>query len=89
MCTTTDLTPGAIVQNAELRISGAGAVWDEVELCRISVSAVVHSPDPLRLLDRSAPTRRAAAPRGRRSRFYRSSAITAAARAAPSVATGR
>ena len=32
MCTTADLTPGAIVQKAELRISGAGAVWDEVEL---------------------------------------------------------
>jgi hypothetical protein len=32
MCTTADLTPGAVVQKAELRISGAGAVWDEVEL---------------------------------------------------------
>ena len=32
MCTTANLVPGAIVQKAELRISGAGAVWDEVEL---------------------------------------------------------
>jgi len=32
MCTTADLTPGATVQKAELRISSAGAVWDEVEL---------------------------------------------------------
>jgi hypothetical protein len=32
MCTTADLTPGAVVQDAELRISSAGAVWDEVEL---------------------------------------------------------
>ena len=32
MCTTANLAPGAIVQKAELRISGAGAVWDEVEL---------------------------------------------------------
>ena len=32
MCTTGDLTPGAIVQHAKLRISSAGAVWDEVEL---------------------------------------------------------
>ena len=32
MCTTAALTPGAVVQDAELRISGAGSVWDEVEL---------------------------------------------------------
>ena len=32
MCTTADLAPGAVVQRAELRISGAGAVWDDVEL---------------------------------------------------------
>jgi hypothetical protein len=32
MCTTANLVPGAIVQKAKLRISGAGAVWDEVEL---------------------------------------------------------
>jgi hypothetical protein len=32
MCTTADLTPGAMVQKAELRISNAGAVWEEVEL---------------------------------------------------------
>ena len=39
MCTTADLTPGAVVQDAELRISSAGAVWDEVEL----VSQSSHS----------------------------------------------
>lgn len=32
MCTTADLVPGAIVQEARLSISGAGATWDEVEL---------------------------------------------------------
>jgi hypothetical protein len=32
MCSTADLTPNAVVQEAELRISQAGAVWDEVEL---------------------------------------------------------
>ncbi len=32
MCTTADLMPGAVVQKAELQISSAGAVWDEVEL---------------------------------------------------------
>ena len=32
MCTTADLVPGAVVQKAELAISGAGATWDEVEL---------------------------------------------------------
>jgi hypothetical protein len=31
-CTTADLVPGAVVQKAELAISGAGATWDEVEL---------------------------------------------------------
>jgi Ni/Co efflux regulator RcnB len=32
MCSTAALTPNAVVQEAELRISSAGAVWDEVEL---------------------------------------------------------
>jgi hypothetical protein len=32
MCTTAALTPNAVVQEAELRISNAGAIWDEVEL---------------------------------------------------------
>jgi hypothetical protein len=31
-CTTANLTPGTVVQEAELKISSAGAVWDEVEL---------------------------------------------------------
>jgi hypothetical protein len=32
MCTTANLTPGTVVQEAELNISSAGAVWHEVEL---------------------------------------------------------
>jgi hypothetical protein len=32
MCSSAALTPNAVVQEAELRISQAGAVWDEVEL---------------------------------------------------------
>jgi hypothetical protein len=32
MCTTADLAPGAVVQEAKLAISPAGATWDEVEL---------------------------------------------------------
>lgn len=31
-CTTANLTPGTVVQEAELKISSTGAVWDEVEL---------------------------------------------------------
>jgi hypothetical protein len=31
-CDTSDLTPGTIVHEARLRLSGAGAVWDKVEL---------------------------------------------------------
>lgn len=31
-CSTSNLTPGAVVQEAELEIDGGGAVWDEVEL---------------------------------------------------------
>jgi hypothetical protein len=32
MCTTANLTRGTVVQDAELKISSAGAVWQEVEL---------------------------------------------------------
>lgn len=32
MCSTSNLTPGTVVQDAELNISSAGAVWHEVEL---------------------------------------------------------
>ncbi len=39
MCTTADLVAGAMVQKAELRISGAGSVWDEVELVSQSSSS--------------------------------------------------
>ncbi len=31
-CTTTALTPGAVVRAAELEVSGAGAVWEKVDL---------------------------------------------------------
>ena len=31
-CTTADLKPNAVVQDAELEISGTGSVWEEVEL---------------------------------------------------------
>ena len=31
-CDTSSLTPGTIVHEAELKLSGAGAVWDKVEL---------------------------------------------------------
>jgi hypothetical protein len=32
MCTTANLIPGTVVQDAELNISSAGAVWHEVDL---------------------------------------------------------
>lgn len=32
MCSSSDLTTGTVVHEAELRLSGAGAVWDRVEL---------------------------------------------------------
>jgi|HubBroStandDraft_3_1064219.scaffolds.fasta_scaffold60796_2 hypothetical protein len=32
MCSCANLVPGAIVRDAELTISGAGAIWREVEL---------------------------------------------------------
>jgi hypothetical protein len=31
-CSSADLTPGAVVHEAKLRLSGAGATWDKVEL---------------------------------------------------------
>ena len=38
-CSTADLTPGAVVHEAELRLSGAGATWDKVELVTSSSSS--------------------------------------------------
>jgi hypothetical protein len=38
-CDTGSLTPGTIVHEAELKLSGAGAVWDKVELLTSSGSA--------------------------------------------------
>ena len=37
-CDTSSLTPGTIVHEAELKLSGAGAVWDKVELLTSSSS---------------------------------------------------
>jgi hypothetical protein len=31
-CSSADLTPGTVVHEARLRLSGAGATWDKVEL---------------------------------------------------------
>ena len=39
MCTTADLVPGAMVQNARLSITNAGATWDKVELIAQSSSS--------------------------------------------------
>ncbi len=38
-CDTSSLTPGTIVHEAELKLSGAGAVWDKVELLTSASSA--------------------------------------------------
>jgi hypothetical protein len=38
-CGTSSLTPGTIVHEAELKLSGAGAVWDKVELLTSSSPA--------------------------------------------------
>jgi hypothetical protein len=38
-CGTSSLTPGAIVHEAELRLSGAGATWDKVNLITSSSSS--------------------------------------------------
>ena len=40
-CTTADLIPGAMVQEAQLSISDAGAVWDKVELITQSSSSTL------------------------------------------------
>jgi hypothetical protein len=44
-CDTSALTPGAIVHEAELRLSGAGAVWDKVELLTSSSSTSSSGDD--------------------------------------------
>jgi hypothetical protein len=44
-CDTSALTPGAIVHEAELRLSGAGAVWDKVELLTSSSSSSSSGDD--------------------------------------------
>jgi hypothetical protein len=33
-CSSSALTPGAVVQGAELKVSSAGAIWDKVELAQ-------------------------------------------------------
>ncbi len=38
MCSSTDLTTGTVVHEAELRVSSAGAVWDKVELVTASAA---------------------------------------------------
>jgi hypothetical protein len=38
-CDSSSLTPGTIVHEAELKLSGAGAVWDKVELLTSASSA--------------------------------------------------
>ncbi|MGZ4187071.1 MAG: hypothetical protein ACXVUE_19810 [Solirubrobacteraceae bacterium] len=38
-CDSSSLTPGTIVHEAELKLSGAGAVWDKVELLTSSSSS--------------------------------------------------
>jgi hypothetical protein len=38
-CDTSSLTPGTIVHEAELKLGGAGAVWDKVELLTSSSSS--------------------------------------------------
>ena len=37
-CDTSDLTPGTMVHEARLSLSGAGAVWDKVELLTSSTA---------------------------------------------------
>lgn len=44
-CATNSLTPGMIVHEAELRLSGAGAVWDKVEILTSSSSSGSSSDD--------------------------------------------
>ena len=44
-CDSSSLTPGAIVHEAELKLSGAGAVWDKVELVTSSSSSSSSGDD--------------------------------------------
>jgi hypothetical protein len=44
-CDTSSLTPGTIVHEAELKLSGAGAVWDKVELLTSSSSSSSSDDD--------------------------------------------
>ncbi|HET6871249.1 MAG TPA: hypothetical protein VFH80_35380 [Solirubrobacteraceae bacterium] len=42
-CSSADLTPGTVVHEARLRLSGAGATWDKVEL--VTASATDNNND--------------------------------------------
>jgi hypothetical protein len=44
-CDSSSLTPGTIVHEAELKLSGAGAVWDKVELLTSSSSSSSSDDD--------------------------------------------
>jgi hypothetical protein len=44
-CSSTDLTPGTVVHEARLSLSGAGATWDKVELVTTSTSAGNNGDD--------------------------------------------
>jgi hypothetical protein len=44
-CDSSSLTPGTIVHEAELKLSGAGAVWDKVELLTSSSSSSSSGDD--------------------------------------------
>jgi hypothetical protein len=44
-CDTSALTPGTVVHEAELKLSGAGAVWDKVELLTSSSSSSSSGDD--------------------------------------------
>jgi hypothetical protein len=44
-CDASSLTPGTIVHEAELKLSGAGAVWDKVELLTSSSSSSSSGDD--------------------------------------------
>ncbi len=43
MCSSSDLTTGTVVHEAELRLSGAGAVWDRVELVTTSTTSTTDN----------------------------------------------
>lgn len=44
-CSSADLTPGTVVHEARLRLSGAGATWDKVELVTTSANNNNNDPD--------------------------------------------